>query len=161
MQMKSPVPIPGIQLTLRVSVAAGLSLAIAQFLELQFPIYAAIASIIVTDLSPAESIRLGWRRLAATVVGAVCGAVLATILPPTSWVLVIGILVAMLLCQLFRIPEAARVAGYTAAIVAFSYGLAPWDYAFARFIETVLGICVAWAVSYVPKLIRTVESVPP
>jgi len=157
MQMKSPVPIPGIQLTLRASFAAGLSLAIAQFFELQFPLYAAIAAIIVTDLSPAESIRLGWRRLAATVVGAICGVALAMVLPQTSWAIVIGIPIAMFLCQLLRIPEAARVAGYTAAIVAFSYGPAPWDYAFARFIETVLGICVAWAVSYVPKLIRTAD----
>ena len=57
--MKTLVPMTGIQLALRVSVASGLALAIAQFLELQFPIYAAIAAIIVTDLSPSESVRLG------------------------------------------------------------------------------------------------------
>ena len=152
--MKTLVPMTGIQLALRASVAAGLSLAIAQFLQLQFPIYALIAAIIVTDLSPAESIRLGWRRLVATVIGAVCGATLSIVLPATSWAIGLSILVAMFVCHLVGTPEVVRVAGYTSAIVAFSYGVDPWHYAFYRLIETGLGICVAWVISYVPKLMR-------
>lgn len=153
-QMKSFVPTTGLQLALRASVAAFLSLAIAQFLDLQFPIYALIAAIIVTDLSPSESVLLGWRRLVATVVGAVCGATLSVVLPATSWAIGLSILVAMLLCHVIRMPEVARVAGYTSAIVAFSYGVNPWHYAFYRLLETGLGICVAWSISYIPKLIR-------
>src|SRR5215831_2329458 len=153
--MKTLVPISGIQLAFRASVAAGLSLAIAQFLELQFPIYALIAAIIVTDLSPSESIRLGWRRLVATVIGAVCGATLSMILPAASWAIGLSIFVAMICCHLIRTPEVVRVAGYTSAIVAFSYGVNPWHYASYRLIETGLGVCVAWSVSYLPKLIRT------
>jgi uncharacterized membrane protein YgaE (UPF0421/DUF939 family) len=156
--MKALVPMSGIQLALRASVAAGLSLAIAKFLQLQFPIYALIAAIIVTDLSPAESIRLGWRRLVATVIGAVCGATLSMVLPASSWSIALSILVAMISCHLLRTPEVVRVAGYTSAIVAFSYGVDPWHYAFYRLIETGLGICVAWAISYVPKLVRTKTS---
>jgi len=152
--MKSLVPMTGIQLALRASLAAGLSLAIAQFLKLQFPIYALIAAIIVTDLDPAQSVLLGWRRLVATVIGAVCGAALSMVLPPASWAIGISILVAMLLCHLIRTPEVIRVAGYTSALVAFSYGVEPWHYAFYRLIETGLGICVAWSISYVPKLMR-------
>jgi uncharacterized membrane protein YgaE (UPF0421/DUF939 family) len=153
--MKPLVPTSGIQLALRASVAAGLSLAIAQFLQLQFPIYALIAAIIVTDLSPSESIRLGWRRLIATVIGAVCGATLSAVFPASSWSIALSILAAMISCHLIRTPEVVRVAGFTSAIVAFSYGDGPWHYAFYRLIETGLGICVAWSVSYVPKLIQT------
>lgn len=153
--MKSLVPMTGIQLALRASLAAGLSLAIAQFLQLQYPIYALIAAIIVTDLSPSESILLGRRRLVATIIGAACGATLSMILPATSWAIGPSILVAMFSCYLIGTPEVVRVAGYTSAIVAFSYGVDPWHYAFYRLIETGLGVCVAWAISYVPKLIRT------
>jgi uncharacterized membrane protein YgaE (UPF0421/DUF939 family) len=152
--MKSLVPMTGLQLALRASVAAFLSLAIAQFFELQFPIYAMIAAIIVTDLSPSESILLGWRRLAATFIGAACGAALSMVLPATSWSIGLCILVAMLSCHLIRTPQVAKVAGYTSAIVALSYGVHPWHYAFYRLLETGLGICVAWSISYVPKLIR-------
>lgn len=153
--MKSPVPMTGIQLALRASVAAGLSLAIAQWLKLQFPIYALIAAIIVTDLSPSESTRLGLARLVANLVGAACGATVSMLLPDTSWAFGLSILLAMLSCHLLRTPDVARVAGYTSAIVALSYGSDPWNHAFYRAIETGLGICVAWSISYIPKLIQT------
>jgi hypothetical protein len=29
----------------------------------------------------------------------------------------------------------------------------PWVHAFERFVETVVGVSVAWSISYVPKLI--------
>jgi hypothetical protein len=64
-------------------------------------------------------------------------------------------MVAMFSCYLIGMPEVVRVAGYTSAIVAFSYGVKPWHYAFYRLIETGLGISVAWSISYVPKLIQT------
>jgi hypothetical protein len=64
----------GLQLAMRAGLAAGLSIAIAQFFKLEYPIYAFIAAVIVTDLSPAQSRRLGFIRIVATVVGALLGA---------------------------------------------------------------------------------------
>ena len=45
----------GVQLAIRAAVAAGLSVAIAQLFNLQYPIYAFLTAIIVTDLTPSES----------------------------------------------------------------------------------------------------------
>lgn len=134
--------------------AAGLSLALARVLNLEYPIYAFIAAVIVTDLSPAQTSRLGWRRLVATVVGASCGAALSGSLPPGSWTIALGVLIAMLVCSLLRMQEGAKVAGYICGIVMLSYGAEPWLYAFYRLLETALGIGVAWVISLVPKLVR-------
>jgi uncharacterized membrane protein YgaE (UPF0421/DUF939 family) len=142
-----------VQLSVRAAVAAGLSLALARMLNLEFPIYAFIAAVIVTDLSPAQTRRLGWRRLVATVVGATCGAALSGALPPGPWTIALGVLVAMLACNLVRMQEGAKVAGYICGIVMLSYGAEPWAYAFYRLFETMLGIGVAWAISLVPRLI--------
>lgn len=80
----SAIPVSSIQLALRAAVAAALSFAIAQFLELQFPIFAAVAAVIATDLVPSETLRLGQRRLLATVVGTICGALLRLIVEPSA-----------------------------------------------------------------------------
>jgi uncharacterized membrane protein YgaE (UPF0421/DUF939 family) len=151
------VPRSGLQLAVRASVAAALSLAIAQALELRHPLYAAIAAVIVTDLSRSATRRLGLHRLAATVVGAACGAILSLVLQPEAWAVGLGILLAMLACHLVRVPEGAKVSGYISGIVVFAHAAEPWAYAFFRFMETALGVGVAWAISYIPKLLPTEE----
>ena len=78
------------QLSLRAAVAAILSLLLAGWLDLRYPLYAFIAAILVTDLDPAMSRRLGLRRLGATVIGACLGAVLTKLLPPNAWTIGLG-----------------------------------------------------------------------
>jgi len=56
-------------LALRAAVAAGLSVAWARLCRFEFPIYAPIAAVIVTDLSPSRTSKLGLQRIVATVVG--------------------------------------------------------------------------------------------
>jgi uncharacterized membrane protein YgaE (UPF0421/DUF939 family) len=147
-----------LQLCLRAALAAGLALWFAELLRLEYPIYAMIAAVIVTDLSPDQSRRLGLQRLAGTIVGAGCGASLAAFAPAGPWTIGLGILVAMLLCQLLRVEAGAKLAGYVCGIVLMSFNVEPWSYALQRLIETVLGGGVAVAVSFVPKLIPTDRS---
>jgi uncharacterized membrane protein YccC len=59
----------------------------------------------------------------------------------------------MILAQLLKAGEGARVAGYISGIVLLDHSTAPWSYALYRFLETALGVLIAWAISFVPKLI--------
>ena len=149
--------IVGVQLALRVAVAGGLSIAIAQFLGLDTPIFAFIAAAIVTDLDPAYSRDLGLRRIVATVVGAAFGAMLSYIMSPSPWAIALGIAVTMLACQFVRAQDGAKVAAFTCGIIMLVPGQEPWVHASFRLVETLLGVAVAWAISYVPKLIRIEE----
>ena len=54
--------------------------------------------------------------------------------------------------------DGAKVAGYICGIVVVAHGTHPWSYAVLRFTETVLGIGVAWLISFVPKVIQIVET---
>ena len=148
----------GIQLAIRGAVGAGLSIAIAQFFNLQYPIYAFIAAVIVTDLTPSQTRQLGLIRILATIVGAACGAALSRFLPPGPLAIGLSVLLAMLICEVMRVSNAAKVSGFICGLVVFDHSAEPWHYAFFRFIETTLGIAVAWAISYVPKLLRTEEA---
>lgn len=153
-----PFRVSRIQLALRAALAASLSLAIAAWCALEFPIYAMLAAVIVTDLDPAQTRYLGLRRLLATVVGAACGATLNGVLPSGPWAVGLGILIAMLICQLLQAHEAAKVAGYICGIVVLCHGGDSWSYALLRLLETTLGIAMAWSVSLIPKFIQVDEA---
>jgi len=148
----------GIQLALRAAVVAGLSIALARVRRFEFPIYALIAVVVVTDLSPSRTSKLGLQRIVGTVVGATCGTTLRQVFQPSGWAIGFGILVAMLICHISRVNDGAKVAGHIVAVVA--HGTHPWSYAVLRFTETVLGIAVAWLISFVPKVIRSSKLTP-
>src|SRR5205809_7862715 len=101
-----------LQSSIRAAVAAGLSVWLAQLLALEYPIYAMISAVIVTDLSPTQTRRSGWRRLAGTLLGAVVGAALSGILASGSLSIGAAILVAMVLCHLLPLRGAAVLCGY-------------------------------------------------
>jgi uncharacterized membrane protein YgaE (UPF0421/DUF939 family) len=147
----------GIQLALRASVAAALAVALAQLFGLEHPIFAFLSAVIVTDLVPAQSQALALHRLVATAIGAICGAALTLVLPAGPIAIGLSILVAMLACQLVRVPDAAKVAGFICGIVVLEHSAEPWLNAFYRFVETTLGVVTALLVSYVPKLIKAEE----
>lgn len=143
---------PATRLALRAALGAGVALALATWFGLEHPLYAFLAAVIVTDLSPATTRQLGWRRFIATIVGASCGAVLSLVLPPNPLGIGVGVFTAMLLCALVRMQEGAKVGGYICGIVILTHSGDAWSYAAYRFIETVIGIAVAWAISLVPHL---------
>jgi uncharacterized membrane protein YgaE (UPF0421/DUF939 family) len=152
------IPVGNLQLAVRAALAASVSLVLARVWKLEYPVYAMLAAVIVTDLAPSRTRTQGVRRLAATVTGAGCGALLSLALPSAPWAVGLAILAAMLICVVVRIPEAARVAGYTCGIVVLSHGADPWRYAYFRLIETGLGILVAWLISLIPNVIRIDDS---
>lgn len=156
--MELPALYRSIQLSVRAGVGAGLSAGLALLLGLQFPLYAFIAAVIVTDLSPSRTRQLGVQRIVATVVGAGCGALLSQLTAPGPWALALGVLLAMQACHLIKAQDGAKVAGYICAIVLFEHTANAWSYALFRLVETMLGIGVATAISFVPKLIRIEES---
>jgi uncharacterized membrane protein YgaE (UPF0421/DUF939 family) len=143
----------GLPLAIRAALAAGLAVAIADLCKLQYPVYAMIGAVIVTDLGTAPTRQLGLQRLVGTGLGAAVGAVLSSFMSHGPLAIGLGIFAAMLLSHVLFLQAAAKVAGYVAGIVLLNYSAEPWAYAFARLIETALGIGAAMLVSLLPRVI--------
>ena len=147
----------GMQLAFRAAVGAGVSLAIARTLNLDTPIFALIAAVIVTDRDPAETRKLAIRRIISTAIGGICGVALAQVLGSSAWEAALAIFIAMILSITVTQLGDPKIAAYLCALILINYATNPLHYAFYRFIETVLGILVAWAISLVPKLVNLEE----
>ena len=146
-------------LGLRASLAAFLSVAAAKALWLPYPIYAMIGAVIVTDLSPSETKKLGLRRLAGTALGAFFGGAASLFLGNSAGAIGLTVLSMILICYLLNLKGAAKVAGYISAIVVLDHGNSPWLYAVSRFMETGIGILLAILTSW--AFIWILELVPP
>lgn len=136
-------------LGLRAALASMLAVAAAQGANLDYPIYALIAAVLVTDPSPGTSRRLAAHRLAGTVVGALFGALLSSAFAHAIWALGLGVFLMVFLFFVLGLPEAGKLAGYVSGLVVLDHSADPWVYAAARFLETGLGIGAALLVSLV------------
>src|SRR3954451_24472976 len=117
----------GLQLATRSAVAATLAFSIAQALKLDYPIFALAAAVIATDLTPARSRELGFRRLVATAIGGLFGALAASFSFVGMVAVRPSIIIAMLLCQGAGAFAGARNAGYICAIIVLlDTGTSPW-----------------------------------
>lgn len=159
--MKATALLSPLQLSLRVGLAAGVSVGLAAALGLEFPIYAMIGAVIVTDLSPQRTRELGLQRLVGTVLGAAMGALVAMsgLLGPVA--IGLSIAITLFLCHALKLQGTAKLAAYVCGIVMLDHSAQPWEYAAFRLVETVLGVVVAVAVSSVPLLIRVEDKGDP
>jgi uncharacterized membrane protein YgaE (UPF0421/DUF939 family) len=153
--MRKLIQFSAVQLSIRAGIAAGLAAWIATRLALEHPLYAFIAAVIATDLSAAQSRKLGLRRIFATAIGGICGAALSQLLGPGSGAVGLAVFLAMVVASVLGAGEGTRVAGFICGIVVLEHSADPWLYGTQRFIETVLGVIIAWGVSYLPRLVNT------
>ena len=80
------VPHRRVQLTLsiRVTIAAVASLALAQFLQLPLPLWAVMTAIIVTQMSVGRSLKATFDYLVGTLGGAIYGGAVGVLVPHSN-----------------------------------------------------------------------------
>ncbi len=104
---------------LRVTVAAVLSLAIAQYLHLQLPLWAVLTALIVTQMSVGKSLKATLDYLLGTIGGAIYGGAVAVLIPhPSQWALLAVLAIAVApLAYIASINPRFSAAPVTAIIV--------------------------------------------
>ena len=135
---------------LRVTVTAVTAMLVARVFVLPEFYWAPISAIVII-LSTIDPVTLAWQRFAGTALGALVGALLAS-LTQSRWpawiVYALGVFACGILSPLFRIGSAYRFAAITVTIVLLiARTRSPWIVALHRFIEVSIGIAIALIVS--------------
>jgi uncharacterized membrane protein YccC len=143
-----PENLPSVIHSIRTALAATVSLAVARLFGLAEAYWAAIATLVVMQSTLGATLLISIERIAATALGALAGALVASYFPGNLLVFAAAVFALGLLCAGFRMEKTAyRYAGVTLAIIV----LIPRSHAarivaYHRFFEVSVGILVALAV---------------
>jgi uncharacterized membrane protein YccC len=137
--------------SVRTAIAASVSFAVARLFGLPEAYWAAIATLVVMQSTLGATLLISVERVAATALGALVGALLATYFTGNLFVFATAVFVLGLLCAGFRMEKSAyRYAGVTLAIIVLiPRSNAAWMIALHRFFEVSVGILVALALAAV------------
>jgi uncharacterized membrane protein YccC len=106
-------------LSVRVTIAALVSLALAQFLQLPLPLWAVLTAVIVTQMSVGRSLKATFDYLVGTLGGAIYGGAIGVLIPHSSEVALLAVLALAVgpLAFIAAINPRFSVAPITAIIV--------------------------------------------
>ncbi len=134
---------------IKTAIAVVISILISRGLKMEYPFYAAIASIISMQSSVENSFKAGRNRMLGTIIGALVGYLCALISPGNIFLTGIGIICVIYLCNLFNWKESSSISGVVfCAIMLNLKGSSPILYSINRITDTFVGIIVAIAVNY-------------
>ncbi|ARV61066.1 hypothetical protein BZZ01_22780 [Nostocales cyanobacterium HT-58-2] len=131
------------KMSLKMAIAAVISLLVAQWLQMKYPVYVVIAAIIVMSSTQGSTLILGSQRLIGTGIGAIAGAIFTVTLGTNPWSLGISVFLTIFLAYYWKFSDAAKIAGYVSELVILTHDQSPWLYAWGRCLETLLGIGIA------------------
>ena len=146
-----PENLPSVIHSIRTAFAATLSFAVARLFGLPEAYWAAIATLVVMQSTLGATLLISIERVAATALGALGGALVATYFAGNLLVFAAAVFVLGLLSAAFRMEKTAyRYAGVTLAIIVLiPRSHAAWIVALHRFFEVSVGILVALALAAV------------
>jgi len=79
-------------LSIRVTIVAVVSLALAKFLQLPLPLWAVMTAIIVTQMSVGRSLKATFDYLVGTLGGAICGGAVGVLVPHSNELALLAVL---------------------------------------------------------------------
>ncbi len=141
-------------LSIRVTIAALVSLALAQRLGLPLPLWAVLTAVIVTQMSVGRSLIATFDYLVGTLGGAIYGGAIGVLIPHSSEIALLAVLALAVtpLALIAAINPRFSVAPITAIIVLLIPTMthaSPFASAFDRVIEVALGGVTGLVVSFV------------
>lgn len=146
----------------KVALAAVLATVVAELFHLRFPWFATLAAIVTMELTLRTSLRAGRDGIVGATVGATTGLALTLIGKDQAWAVGVAVLLNLLVLSWLGYAAAGRQAAFVASVIVLvpATSIHPVDFAWVRFVETVIGVVSALVVNAVvfpPRAYRQVR----
>ncbi|MCV0335870.1 FUSC family protein [Microbacterium sp.] len=113
----------------------------------QLPVFAAIAALLVVQPSVNQSLSKALERSIGVIAGVVIAVALGLLLGSPSWIVLLAIVVAMLVAWIFRASPGTGNQVAISAMLVLALGSSSPEYAFARIVETLIGVVIGIVVN--------------
>lgn len=113
----------------------------------QLPVFAAIAALLVVQPSVNQSLSKALERSIGVIAGVLIAVGLGLLLGSSSWVVLLAIVVAMLVAWLARTSPGTGNQIAISAMLVLALGSSSPEYAFARIVETLIGVVIGIVVN--------------
>ncbi|WP_018752708.1 FUSC family protein [Paenibacillus sanguinis] len=136
---------------LKTGLAICICVVVAALLRLEYPFYAAIATIISMENSVTNSFTAGKHRTMGTFVGAIVGASFALVAPGNAVYCAIGVIIVIYICNVLKWNKSISIGCivFLAIMLNLDVGEGPIFYGLNRITDTLIGIAVAVVVNLV------------
>lgn len=142
--------------TIKTVIAVILTLIVSEIFNLNSPILASIAAIMIMDGSVSESLSSGKHRMYGTVIGGAVGLIILYIGPENFLFIGLGLILIINICNTFKIEDAARMAMVVFLVIILDYKDGDgFSYAVNRTFDTLVGVLISIGVNYIirpPKI---------
>ncbi|MCX7694308.1 MAG: aromatic acid exporter family protein [Caloramator sp.] len=134
---------------LKTALSVFLSIIISNLFGLDYPFYAAIASLVCMQSTLEKTYTTGKNRLLGTVVGAILGFIFASFFPTNAIFSALGIVTLIYICNKLNWNDAISMAGivFLAIMLNIKDNKHALIYSYKRLFETLIGIVVAFFVN--------------
>lgn len=146
---------------LRSAFAALASVEVSRLVGLQYPLYALVGAIMVTEYHGEETRKQSLTRFLGNVLGIIAGGVLGTFFGEYPWVIGLSAFFMVLFCYYFDLAAAAKLSAFVAALTVMDHSKTPWLYGRNRIEETVIGIGFAVLMSLIIRVPKPKPDITP
>lgn len=134
--------------TIKTAIAVFLSVVVANWIGLSYPLFVAMTAIFSMDKTPMRTLIVGRNRVVGTILGAVVGVAFATIDRGNPFMCFLGMLVLISLCKKLKVTESVVISGIVfMAIMVHIDGTTPIMYGMSRTFDSIVGLAIAFLVN--------------
>lgn len=134
--------------TVKTGISVSLGVLIAQLFSLRSPVFVVIGAIMAMRASVSESFIMGKNRMLGTLIGAVIGLMISSILPQNVLFLGLGIILVIYIHNLFGWKESITLSTIVFSAIFMNTSSNQLAYALNRILDTFVGISVSVLVNY-------------